>query len=86
MANWMARQLTLDLAAFATALDRRRADYHVLLKTLSFPRPSGDIPPAFDEFGNETRDKLVSIEDSHLMVCQDQELDFLADRSSGSAI
>lgn len=59
----------------------------MLLKTLTFSRPTGDIPPAFDEFGNETRDKLVSLEDSHLVVRHTSPARrFPADRSSGSAI
>lgn len=62
------QHLTADLAAFATALERRRADFHVLLKTLTFPRPAADATPAFDEFLPELRDKLISLEDSHVVV------------------
>lgn len=61
--------ITVDLAAFATALDRRRTDYDVLRKTLSFPRPVGeDILPAYEEFLPEIRDRLLSVEDSHVLV------------------
>lgn len=58
-----------DLAAFASALDRRRSDYQVLLKGLTFPRPIGDdVIPPYEEFLPEIRDRLISIEDCHVMV------------------
>lgn len=58
-----------DLAAFASALDRRRSDYSALLKSLTFSRPAGEgILPAYEEFLPENRDKLLSVEDSHVLV------------------
>lgn len=58
-----------DLAAFATALERRRTDYQTLLRGLTFPRPADDsVMPAYEEFLPEVRDRLLGIEDSHVLV------------------
>ena len=58
-----------DLAAFATALERRRSDFQTLRKTLTFSRPSGeDLIPAYDEFLPEIRDRLLGVEDAHVLV------------------
>lgn len=58
-----------DLAAFATALERRRTDYATLLRGLTFPRPSGaDVVPAFEEFLPQQKDRLISIEESNALV------------------
>jgi hypothetical protein len=60
---------TQDLAAFANALDRRRTDYATLLKGLTFPRPIGeDVVPALEEFLPNHPDRLLSIEDAHVLV------------------
>ncbi|WRT63490.1 uncharacterized protein IL334_000395 [Kwoniella shivajii] len=56
------------MAAFATALDRRRSDYQVLRTGLTFPRPNEtDLTAAFEEFLPETKEKLLSQEDSHVL-------------------
>ena len=63
----------VDLAAFATALERRRSDFQTLLKGLTFPRPMGeDALPAYEEFLPEIRDRLVGVEDSHVLVSPEQ--------------
>ena len=60
---------SLDLAAFAAALERRRADYQVLLKGLTFLRDlPTDIQPAFEEFPPEVTDRPMSPEDAHALV------------------
>ncbi|WVR03400.1 hypothetical protein IAU60_000391 [Kwoniella sp. DSM 27419] len=56
------------MAAFATALDRRRSDYQTLRASLSFARPNDpDLTPAFEEFLPENKDKLLSQEDAHVL-------------------
>ncbi|ORX34560.1 Endonuclease/exonuclease/phosphatase [Kockovaella imperatae] len=56
------------LAAFATALERRRADFQVLLKGLPFPVSVGEeIVPAFEEFWSEAKDRPLGVEDSHVL-------------------
>ncbi|WWD06010.1 hypothetical protein V865_004095 [Kwoniella europaea PYCC6329] len=56
------------MAAFATALDRRRADYQVLRTGLTFPRPNeADLTAAFEEFLPEAKEKLLTQEDSHML-------------------
>lgn len=68
------RQLRLyadieDLAAFANALDRRRADYSTLLTGLSFPCSTGSEDVlALDEFGSEISGRSMGIEDCHTIV------------------
>jgi hypothetical protein len=50
-------------------LDRRRTDYATLLKGLTFPRPIGeDVVPALEEFLPNHPDRLLSIEDAHVLV------------------
>ncbi len=62
--------IRIDLAAFANALDRRRSDFQTLWKGLTYPpfKLDDTIPPAFEEFVPEQRDRLSSIEDSHVLV------------------
>ncbi|WWC57979.1 uncharacterized protein I303_100514 [Kwoniella dejecticola CBS 10117] len=56
------------MAAFATALDRRRSDYQVLRTGLSFPRPNeADLTAAYEEFLPEAKEKLLNQEDSHML-------------------
>ncbi|WVW81619.1 hypothetical protein I302_103614 [Kwoniella bestiolae CBS 10118] len=56
------------MAAFATALDRRRSDYQVLKTGLTFPRPNeADLTAGFEEFLPEAKEKLLNQEDSHLL-------------------
>ncbi|WWC85634.1 uncharacterized protein L201_000500 [Kwoniella dendrophila CBS 6074] len=56
------------MAAFATALDRRRSDYQVLKTGLTFPRPNeADLTAAYEEFLPEAKEKLLSQEDSHIL-------------------
>jgi len=63
--------LTLDLAAFANALDRRRLDYSALVDSLTFPRPleSEVSALAFEEFLPDLPDRLLSLQDSNAIVC-----------------
>lgn len=57
------------LAAFASALDRRRSDFHTLLKGLSFPQPKlDDVIPAFEEFLPDNRDRFFVTEDSNVLI------------------
>ncbi|WVQ80297.1 hypothetical protein IAT38_002402 [Cryptococcus sp. DSM 104549] len=66
------------MAAFATALERRRTDYAALRTGLTFPRPTtaasldeegkpAPIVPAFEEFWPEVRDRLLTQDDCHLL-------------------
>ncbi|WWC67008.1 uncharacterized protein I206_100915 [Kwoniella pini CBS 10737] len=56
------------MAAFATALDRRRSDYQVLKAGLTFHRPNEtDLTAAFEEFLPEAKDKFLNQEDSHIL-------------------
>ncbi|KAK8845296.1 hypothetical protein IAR55_006009 [Kwoniella newhampshirensis] len=56
------------MAAFATALERRRNDYLTLKTGLSFPRPSEeDLVVAFEEFWPENKDRLLGQEDAHAL-------------------
>lgn len=58
-----------DMAAFATALERRRNDYFTLKTGLTFSRPNeDDLTPAFEEFLPENKDKLLGQEDAHALV------------------
>ena len=60
---------TPDLAAFATALDRRRSDFQTLTKSLTYTHPFGEeIIPAFEEFMPEHKDRLLATEDAHVLV------------------
>lgn len=61
--------ISADLAAFASALDRRRSDYETLRVGLTFPLPAGeDVIPACEEFLPESRDKLLGTEDVNIVV------------------
>ncbi|OCF43755.1 hypothetical protein I317_02359 [Kwoniella heveanensis CBS 569] len=56
------------MAAFATALERRRYDYQTLKAGLTFARPGeADLTPAFEEFLPEPKEKLLTQEDSHVL-------------------
>ncbi|WVQ93909.1 hypothetical protein IAU59_000987 [Kwoniella sp. CBS 9459] len=56
------------MAAFATALERRRYDYQALRTGLAFARPGeADLTPAFEEFLPEARERLLTQEDSHVL-------------------
>lgn len=58
-----------DLAAFATALERRRQDCSTLLRTLAFPRPTPqDTPAAFEEFLPEQKEKVLSVDEGNALV------------------
>ena len=57
-----------DLAAFASALDRRRADFQVLLRGLPFQNPVGeDVVPAWEEFYSPAN-RMLGVDDSHVLV------------------
>ncbi|WVF66286.1 hypothetical protein IAT40_001026 [Kwoniella sp. CBS 6097] len=56
------------MAAFATALGRRRYDYQALKVGLTFSRPNeADLTPAFEEFLPEAKERPLMQEDSHVL-------------------
>jgi hypothetical protein len=63
--RWLLKK---DLAAFATALERRRTDYTTLLGGLSFPRPQYDSALAYEEFLPDQKDKPLALKDSNALV------------------
>lgn len=60
---------TPDLAAFADALDRRRADYQALKSGLTFTTKVGSEDAlAVEDFSPEEPGRITGVEDSHILV------------------
>lgn len=65
-----ALKLTLDLAAFANQLERRRYDYYSLLNGLGFPVPTttGGASQALEPYWPAKEGDQLRVEDSDVLV------------------